>query len=122
MISVLMIQRLNAVRSSIIRGWSEPSGISEITQSGDQIVIKHEFMDTVRVINMDTREHPNDIEPSMTGHSIGWYEDDVLVVETAGFEAGVLVPHPGLLHSEDMVITERLSLSENRSINARTIR
>ncbi len=98
--------------SSIIRGWSEPSGISEITQSGDQIVIKHEFMDTVRVINMDTREHPNDIEPSMTGHSIGWYEDDVLVVETAGFEAGVLVPHPGLLHSEDMVITERLSLSE----------
>jgi hypothetical protein len=98
--------------SSIIRGWSEPGGISEVTQSGDQIVIKHEFMDTVRVINMDTREHPSDIEPSMTGHSVGWYEDDVLVVETTGFKAGVLVPHPGLVHSEDMVITERLSLSE----------
>jgi len=98
--------------SSILRGWSEPSGISEVTQSGDQIVIKHEFMDTVRVINMDTREHPSDIEPSMTGHSVGWYEDNVLVIETTRFKAGVLVPHPGLLHSEDMIITERLSLSE----------
>ena len=35
------------------------------------------------------------------------------MIETARFKAGVLTPHPGLLHSEDMVVTERLSLSED---------
>ena len=99
--------------SSIIRGWGEPGGISEVTKSGDQIIIKHEYMDVTRVINMDTREHPADFEHSMTGHSVGWYEGDELVIETARFKAGVLTPHPGLLHSEDMLVTERLSLSED---------
>ncbi len=65
------------------------------------------------MINMDTRVHPDDFERSMTGHSVGWYEGDDLVIETTRFKAGVLTPHPGLLHSEDMVVTERLSLSED---------
>ena len=99
--------------SSIVRGWSEPNSVSEITQSADEIVIKHEYMDTVRVVDMTTREHPADLERSLTGHSVGWYEDSTLVIDTVGFAAGVLVPHPGVLNSEEMSTVERLSLSED---------
>ena len=102
--------------SSIIRGYSEPSGASDVTITDEQIVIRHEFMDTVRTIDMTTREHPTNIEPSMTGHSVGWYEGDTLVVETVGFEAGVLLPHPGLMHSDAMKIVERFSLIEDGNI------
>ena len=104
---------LNCSPSSIIRGWSEPNSVSEITQNADEIVIKHEFMDTVRVIDLTTREHPADAGIAVTGHSVGWFEDSTLVVETAGFAAGVLLPHPGVVHSEDMRIVERMSLSED---------
>lgn len=102
--------------SSIIRGYSEPNGASDITIRDDQIVIRHEFMDTVRTIDMTTRDHPSNIEPSMTGHSVGWFEADTLVVETRGFEAGVLLPHPGLLHSGEMMVTERFSLIEDGNV------
>jgi len=99
--------------SSIVRGWSEPGSISEITQSADEIIIKHEYMDTVRVVDMTTREHPTDLERSLTGHSVGWFEDSTLVIHTVGFAAGVLLPHPGVLNSEEMSAVERLSLSED---------
>lgn len=98
--------------SSIIRGYSEPNGPSDVSITDEQIVIRHEFMDTVRSIDMTTREHPTNIEPSMTGHSVGWWEEDTLVVESIGFEAGVLLPHPGLLHSEEMKVVERFNLIE----------
>ena len=99
--------------SSIVRAWGEPNGISEIEQTAEQVIIRHEFMDTVRVVYLDTREHPDNIEPSLTGHSVGWFEDDVLVVETTGFKAGVLVPHPGAMHTENMRVVERLSLADD---------
>ena len=101
--------------SSIIRGWGEPGGISEVSQTPEQIVIKHEYMDTVRLVDMSTREHPADIKRSLTGHSVGWFEDETLVIETVGFKAGVLLPHPGLLHSEEMRVVERLSLSDDNT-------
>lgn len=104
---------LSCSPSSIIRGWSEPNSVSEITQTDDELVIKHEFMDTVRVVDLTTREHPAGVGRAVTGHSVGWFEDATLVIETTGIEAGVLLPHPGVLHSADMRIVERLSLSDD---------
>jgi hypothetical protein len=102
---------LRCSSSSIIRAWSEPNGISEITQTKDKITIKHEYMDTVRVVDLRTKTHPKTIRKSMTGHSVGWFEGSTLVIDTIGFAAGVLVPHPGVMNSEDMHAVERLSLS-----------
>jgi hypothetical protein len=102
--------------SSITRGWSEPNGPSEFAETEDQIVIRHEYMDTVRTVDLTTRTHPANIEPSLTGHSVGWYEGDTLVIETVGFEEGVLVPHPGLVHSDEMKIVERLTLAEEGNL------
>jgi hypothetical protein len=57
---------------------------------------------------MSMDEHPAGLEPSRVGHSIGHWEGDVLVVDTIGFEPGVLLgttPHSGALH-----VVERFSL------------
>lgn len=99
--------------ASIMRAWVEPNGMSEIVRAGDDIIIRHQYMDVERRVHMTMDEHPENIEPSMEGHSIGRFEDDVLVVDTVGFEAGVLFPHPGILHSDQMRVVERIQLSED---------
>lgn len=104
---------LHCSPSSIIRGWGEPNSVSEIFVSDTEVIIKHEYMDTVRVVDLTTREHPASITPSLTGHSVGWYEDKTLVIETTGFSAGILLPHPGLMHSDKMRVVERLTLSDD---------
>jgi hypothetical protein len=45
--------------------------------------------------------HPENIEPSLTGHSIGRWDGNVLVVDTVGFAPGLLngrLPHSAQLH------------------------
>ena len=99
--------------ASIMRAAVEPNGISEISQDGDTIYIKHQYMDVVRTIHMNLSEHPDNIEPSMVGHSIGRFENEELIIDTLGFEAGVLFPHPGILHSDQMRVVERIGLSDD---------
>jgi len=96
--------------SSISRAWSGPGTPTEITLAGDEITIRHEFMDTVRTVQFGVREHPEELEPVQYGHSIAWFEDDTLVIDTVGFAAGVLSPHPGILHSDAMHMVERLNV------------
>jgi hypothetical protein len=38
----------------------------------------------------DQTAHPDNIEPRVTGHSIGRWENDVLIVHTVGVRAGPL--------------------------------
>ena len=70
-------------------------------------------MDTERRIDLSTREHPAQVIPSLIGHSVGWMESDTLVIDTVGFETGVLIPHPGVLNTADMRIVERLTISSD---------
>jgi hypothetical protein len=50
-----------------------------------------------RQIYLDGRSHPNDLEPSWTGHSVGKWEGDTLVIDTIGFNdktwLGEAIPH-----------------------------
>ena len=57
--------------------------------------------------------HPADIEDRVLGHSIGWYEDSTLVIDTVAFEAGMLAQHPGMPHSNRLHVVERLTLGED---------
>ena len=101
--------------SSILRVWGEPGVVNTIEFSGDAVVIRHEFMDTVRTVYLDGRDPPDDFEPDLTGWSVGYFDGDELVINTSGFEAGVLMPHPGMLHSDEMKVVERLGLNEDGS-------
>jgi hypothetical protein len=96
--------------ASIPRAWGEPGTPTEILQFDDRVEIRHEYMDTVRTIRLG-REHEDDLTPRPYGHSIGWYEGTTLVIDTIGFTAGVLTPHPGILHSDALHVVERLTVN-----------
>jgi len=56
----------------------------QILQAPDQIVILRESSVLPRRIYTDGRGHPDDLDPSWMGHSIGTWEGEVLVVDTVG--------------------------------------
>ena len=64
-----------------------------------------------RVIYMDGRAPPDPEEVVGTyyGHSSGRWEDDVLVVESSGFNARFWFSNGGLPHTEALRLTERFS-------------
>lgn len=97
--------------ASILRAFGEPFEVTEIRQTPEKITIRHEYMDVVREVDMRTRAHPASLKRSLLGHSVGWFEGDTLVVETVGFNAGVLMPFPPIVHSDAMTVVERFTLS-----------
>lgn len=83
----------------------------EIFEGRDLIVIKLEYFDLVRVIFMNETEHPDDWPHSQTGHSIGRWDGDTLVVDTIKLTAGTLFNN-GVEHSEDVHLIERFRLAD----------
>ena len=57
----------------------------EFDENEDTVVIRSEYFDDERTVYMDGRAHPDNDERTISGHSIGWWEGDVLVVDTANF-------------------------------------
>lgn len=100
--------RLRCEPTSIIFDWVFDGAVNRITQEEGRIVINYGLYSFERVIHMDMDAHPADLEPSYAGHSIGRWEDDVLVVDTIGFEPGVIAPP--VKHSDQLHIVERYTL------------
>lgn len=95
---------------SIIYSMQGPFPI-EIDQGRDILVLRLEYFDIVRVIYLDGRGHlPEDIEHSVPGHSIGHWEDGILVVDTTHLRAGTITNN-GLDHSETVRLVERFRLA-----------
>ncbi len=108
--------RLRCEPTSIILDWVHDGPVNRVVQEKDRIVINYGLVSYERVIHMNLDAHPANIEPSPTGHSIGRWEDDVLVVDTIGFQPGVIVPP--LRHSDQLHVVERFSLdTENMALN-----
>jgi hypothetical protein len=107
---------------AIRRAWGAPGTPLEIARDGNDIVIRHEWMDVKRVIHMNQKSAPKDAKRGSLGYSVGHMEGDTLVIETANYSAGVLnqyveqpgQPTKGLLHSAALTTTERLHLDGAR--------
>ena len=107
---------------AIRRVWGAPGTPLEIVHSGQDVVLHHEWMDVRRVVHMNTKTHPADGPRTSLGHSIGHWEGDTLVIETANYPKGVLnqyveqpgQPTKGLLHSAALTTVERLHLDAAR--------
>ena len=94
----------SCVFRSIVAEWGgEP--VNRVTQRRDTITIQYGRLGVERTIHMAMTEHPKKIEPSLTGHSIGRWDGDVLVVDTVGFAPGML--NGRLPHSEQLHVVER---------------
>jgi hypothetical protein len=60
-----------------------------------------------RVIYMDGRKHPEDPIPTWTGHSIGRFEGDTLIVDAVGFNDKWWFDRRGTPHTEQLHVIER---------------
>lgn len=58
----------------------------DLSDAQEKIIIHSEWFDEVRTVYMDGRAHPDASEKFTTGHSIGYWQDDTLVVDTQNFE------------------------------------
>ena len=79
----------------------------KIVQGPDEIVMLPESTDPARQVYTDGRSLPKNPEPSWMGSSVGKWEGDTLVVETAGFKDTSWLDSLGHPRSESMHITER---------------
>jgi hypothetical protein len=79
----------------------------KIIHSRGVIVMLYEVETTFRQIFMDGRTLPADPSPTWQGYSVGHWEGDTLVVETAGFNDRSWLDVRGTGHSTEMRVVER---------------
>jgi hypothetical protein len=79
----------------------------KIIHSPGVIVMLYEVETTFRQIFTDGRKLPVDPSPAWQGYSVGRWEGDTLVIDTAGFNDRGWLDARGTGHSEEMRVEER---------------
>jgi hypothetical protein len=83
-------------------------GLARIVQTPGLIVVLHESPNSPhRTIFTDGRELPRDPNPTWLGYSVGHWDGDTLVVESAGFNDRGWLDVGGHPQTESLRITER---------------
>jgi hypothetical protein len=83
-------------------------GLSRIVQTPGVVVILYESPNSPhRTILTDGRELPKEMNPTWLGYSVGHWEQDTLVVNTAGFNDKGWLDVGGLPQTESLRLTER---------------
>lgn len=93
-------------------------GGMQIVQNEDYVVLLYEDAPGpyYRLIYTDGRTHPEDVDTSYFGHSVGRWEGDTLVVDVAGLNDETMLMDPGrggptrgklFIHSDQLHLTER---------------
>ena len=82
-------------------------GVNQVIQKpGLVVIIQEQDVPGYRQIFLDGRAHPKDMDPTWTGHSVGVWDGDTLVVDTIGFNdkswladiPSMVTPHTEMLH------------------------
>jgi hypothetical protein len=82
-----------------------------------QVTFLYEMNHQVRVIVMEKPLPPRQaliVDPKYNGHSVGRWDDDTLVVESAGFSEWTFLDASGLPHSDEMTTVERIRKEGNQ--------
>lgn len=92
--------------------------LSEIELREDTVVMRSEFLDVERTIYMDGRNHPENGARTNQGHSVGQWENDVLVIDTVLFadhRAPIRGPNEGVPSGAERHVVERYLLNEDKT-------
>jgi hypothetical protein len=87
----------------------QPYDIEFLFTPGRVTIIQEAYMQVRRVFT-DGRGHPADLDPTFNGHSIGHWEGDTLVVDTAGLGHTTPLGFDRLLHGPKLHVVERIHL------------
>lgn len=83
----------------------------QIVQYGNYIALLFEQNTWFHVVAMG-RDHPNDLEPTWFGDSIGKWDGDTLVIDTIGFNGKTRLDTIGHPHSDQMHLIERYQYTD----------
>lgn len=97
--------------SGISRQFLTPYGVEfvEIPELNRMYIFDIGGPHTFRTVYMDGRSHPTDLDPSNYGHSIGWWEDDTLVIDSVGFNEDFWFGRRGLPHTTQLHTIEHFT-------------
>ncbi|PWU06753.1 MAG: hypothetical protein C5B51_11620 [Terriglobia bacterium] len=79
----------------------------KIIQTPNVVAVLYEYHTIFRQVFTDGRPLPKDPNPTWMGYSIGHWEDDTLVVTTAGYNDRTTLDLAGHPHTEALRVTER---------------
>ncbi|MCU1339881.1 MAG: hypothetical protein JWO19_5462 [Bryobacterales bacterium] len=79
----------------------------KIVQTKDEVIFLYETFHAFRVIPTDGRGHPDDIDPSFMGDSVGHWEGDTLVVDVVGFNDKTWLSNGASIHSDALHVVEQ---------------
>jgi hypothetical protein len=109
--SIIDNARRYCVPDGLPRGLATPYPFQIFQAPRGQVTIVHELNHQVRVIAMD-KPLPSEDElttlPLYNGHSVGRFEGDTLVIETAGFNEKTFVDATGAPHTDELRTVERI--------------
>jgi len=97
--------------ASPVRFWVNVNEPFEIRREPDRVVIDHRFMDTQRVVHLNDEPPGPDVPQSSMGYSNGHFEGEALLVTTGHFTAASLEPRYGVMHTEELKLSERLEVN-----------
>ena len=83
-------------------------GPYEILQTPKKLVVFYESDNVVRQIFTDGRKHPESLELTWEGNSIGHWEGDTLVADTVGMRDETWIDDNGHVHSDQLHMVERI--------------
>jgi len=80
----------------------------QVIQIPGEVIMLFEYDHYIRHIYMDRHEHPKDLDLTWMGDSIGWWEGNTLVVDTAGLNDKTWLDQVGHPHSDALHVVERI--------------
>ena len=87
----------------------------QIVQTPKTIVMLFEVFHVFRVIQIDAK-HPDDLEASFMGDSVGRWEGDTLVVDAIGFNDKTWLAGTGTFHSDKLHVVEKFTRMDANTI------
>jgi hypothetical protein len=109
--SIADIARMRCVPDGLPRALATPYPFEIVQAPPGQVLMIHELNHQIRVIALDQPQQSAEEllpYPWFNGHSVGHWEGDTLVVETAGFNDRTFVDATGAPHSDQITTTERV--------------
>jgi hypothetical protein len=97
--------------TSPVRFWINVNEPFEIRREAGRVVIDHQFMDSQRIVYLGASAPPANLPRSTMGFSTGRFDGAALVIETSNFKAAPLEPRRGVMHTENLKLTERLEVN-----------
>ena len=97
--------------ASPVRFWVNVNEPFEIRREDDRVVIDHRFMDHQRIVHLSDEPPAPDVPRTSMGYSTGRFEGGALIVSTGHFTTATLEPRYGVMHTQDLKLTERLEVN-----------